>query len=243
MEYIPDFLKRMEGLYSPAQIKRLGESHVWVAGLGGVGSYAAEALARAGIGKFTLIDGDHVEITNINRQLLALHSTLGKSKAHLMAERVADINPKAEIQIIDRFLTPDEWEELMENKPDYILDAIDSLTPKVYLLATAKRRNIPLISVLGTGGKKDPSLIRIADLFHTRNDYLARMVRKRLRKHGIREGISAVYSPEKPDKKALLYTEGSDYKKSAYGTVSYIPAIFGLTAASVVINDLAGEAE
>ncbi len=239
MKKIPSFLERMYPLFSFEQIKRLQNSHVLIAGLGGVGGFAAEALARAGIGKFTIIDGDKVEPSNINRQIIALHSTIGKSKVELIADRIKDINTQAEIISIKRFLEPDEFENLMhENKYDYVLDAIDSVSPKLYLLVSAYKTKQPVISVMGTGGKKDPSKIRIADLSNTRDDFLARIIRKRLKKHGIRKGIKSVFSTELPDKNALIYTDDTSYKKSAYGTVSYMPALFGLIAASEIIKDL-----
>jgi len=213
-------------------------SHVLVAGLGGVGAYAAESLARAGIGKFTLIDGDVIEETNINRQLLALHSTLGRPKAEVMAERIRDINPDARIEIIDRFSAPDDWEEILKAAPDYVVDAIDTLSPKIYLIAATLQKNIPLISVMGSGGKTDPASVKIADISRTYNDYLARMVRKRLKKHGIRSGFKTVFSAQLPDKNALVLSKNTEYKKSAYGTISYMPALFGLFAAAEVIKDL-----
>ena len=242
MNRIPPFLERMRGLYSDAQIQRLLNAHVLIAGLGGVGGYAAEALARAGTGAFTLIDGDKVEISNINRQLLALHSTTGKSKAALMAERIKDINPQARVEVIDRFMEPGDFEKLFDTSFDYVVDAIDSLSPKIYLITEAMKRGLPLISVMGSGGKKDPSKIRVADISETRDDFFARMVRKRLKKHGIRKGFKAVFSTELQDKAALVKQEDMPYKKSAYGTVSYMPAIFGMTAAAEVIRALAGEA-
>jgi len=213
-------------------------SHVLVAGLGGVGAYAAESLARAGIGKFTLIDGDVIEETNINRQLLALHSTLGRPKAEVMAERIRDINPDARIEIIDRFSAPDDWEEILKAAPDYVVDAIDTLSPKIYLIVATLQKNIPLISVMGSGGKTDPASVKIADISRTYNDYLARMVRKRLKKHGIRSGFKTVFSAQLPDKNALVLSKNTEYKKSAYGTISYMPALFGLFAAAEVIKDL-----
>ncbi len=238
MSEIPLFLSRMQPLYDERQIKKLMNAHVLVAGLGGVGGYAAEALARAGIGTLTLIDGDKVEVTNINRQLIALHSTLGHSKTELMRRRILDINPQARVEIIDRFAEPDDWAEIFTEKFDYVLDAIDSLTPKVYLIVEAIKHHIPLISVMGTGGKTKPSKIRISDIANTRDDFFARMVRKRLKKHGIRRGFKAVFSTELQNKSALIYTDNTEYKKSAYGTVSYMPAIFGLYAAAEIINGI-----
>jgi tRNA A37 threonylcarbamoyladenosine dehydratase len=235
---IPVFLERMLPLYDSEQIRKLLKSHVLIAGLGGVGGYAAEALARAGIGKFTLIDGDKVEKSNINRQIIALHSTIGKSKAELVKTRISDINPQAGIRVIDKFTEPGEWERIFEMKFDYVVDAIDSVSPKLYLIVEAMKHNLPLISVMGSGGKRDPFKIRVADISKTRDDFFARTIRKRLKKHGIRKGFKTVFSTELQDKDALIPTGNTPYKKSAYGTVSYMPALFGLIAASEVIKDL-----
>ncbi len=238
MKPIPLFLERMQPLYNREQINKLLNSHILIAGLGGVGGFAVEGLARAGVGKFTLIDGDKVEISNINRQIIALHSTIGKSKAELLKERILDINPEAEITIIKKFMEPGDFESVFVNQFDYIIDAIDSISPKIYLIIEAVKRRLPIISVMGTGGKTDPFKIRISDISNTRDDYFARIIRKRLKKHGIRSGIKTVFSTELQNKSALFYTDNTDYKKSAYGTVSYMPAIFGFVTASEVIKDL-----
>ncbi|NPA43445.1 MAG: tRNA threonylcarbamoyladenosine dehydratase [Chlorobi bacterium] len=242
MSDIPPFLSRMEPLFSPEAITRLGRARVLVAGLGGVGSHAAEALARAGVGKLTLVDGDRVEITNINRQLPALHSTVGRLKTEVMRERLSDIHPSLQIETVPRFLEPDQWEELLDaTSYDYVVDAIDTLSPKIHLIRAALERKIPLVSAMGSGGKIDPSRVRVVDISQTRDDYLARMVRKRLHKAGIRSGFKAVFSDERPPKSAVVPVPDGEFKKSAYGTVSYMPALFGLLAAAEVIRDLTRE--
>ncbi len=237
----PAWMARTRLLLDDEQLNRLRASHILIAGLGGVGSYAAEILGRAGIGKFTLIEGDTVDETNINRQLLALHSTVGQSKVQLMKERIGDINPAAEIITLERFAEPSEFEQiLMENRFSYVVDAIDSLTPKLYLIAASLKAKVPLISAMGSGGKTDPDKIGVADISETYNDYFARMIRKRLKKMGISTGFKTVFSTELQNKSSLDYTEGTPYKNSYYGTVSYMPALFGIRMAAEVIRDLTG---
>ncbi len=237
-----DWLARTRLLLTKEQLERLQNAHVLIAGLGGVGGYAAEMLARSGVGRFTLVEGDTVDFTNINRQILALHSTVGKSKAKLMRERMKDINPDAEIEIVERFLEPDEFEELFEqNQFSYVADAIDSLTPKLYLIEAALRHGVPLISAMGSGGKTGPDTVKVADISETYNDYFARMIRKRLKKLGISTGFKAVFSTELQDKSSMAYTEGTPYKNSHYGTVSYMPALFGIRMAAEIIRDLTGK--
>ncbi len=238
---IPGWLARSTLLLGEERQKKLLSSRVLVAGLGGVGGYAAEMLVRAGIGHLTLIDGDCVEPTNINRQLAALHGTVGQKKTEVLAARFADINPGAEIRTVGKFMDPDDFDLFIQNNSfDYILDAIDSLTPKLYLIKAALAHKVPLVSVMGTGGKIDPSAIRIADLSESFNDGFARMIRKRLKKFGISGGFKVVFSPEASRKESLAYTKDTPYKNSHYGTVSYMPAMFGVMAASVIVRDLAG---
>jgi tRNA threonylcarbamoyladenosine dehydratase len=231
--------ERTELLIGKAESDNLALAHVLIVGLGGVGSYAAEAIARAGIGKATIVDGDVVDPTNRNRQLQALATTHGMSKAHLMKERMQQINPEIEIETIDSFLDPGQVEELLQRKFSYVVDAIDSLSPKVYLLKTAYENNQNIVSSMGAGGKMDPTKLMVKDIHQTHICPLAGQVRKRLKNHGITKGIKAVFSTELPDRRSIMHTDGSNFKKSAYGTVSYLPAVFGLTAASVVIRDLA----
>jgi tRNA threonylcarbamoyladenosine dehydratase len=221
-------------------IEKLVNAHVLIVGLGGVGSYAAEAIGRSGVGKMTIIDGDTVDPTNRNRQLQALASTHGQNKAVLMAERLKLINPEVQLDVIDKFKNPDDMKEFLAQKFTYVIDAIDSISPKLYLLQTAYYNNQRIISSMGAGGKMDPTKIRVVDISQTDVCPMAQYVRKRLRYMNIYKGIKSVYSTEVPAKFSIMRTDGSKYKKSAYGTISYLPAAFGLTCASVVIRDIVG---
>ncbi|MBK8671012.1 MAG: tRNA threonylcarbamoyladenosine dehydratase [Saprospiraceae bacterium] len=237
----PKWLERTALLIGDDAISRLQQSNVLLVGLGGVGSYAGEFLVRAGIGKMTIIDGDIVDPTNINRQLQAVHSTIGQSKALLLKTRLMDINPELQIITYEKFMEPDDMLRLMtDHQYDFILDCIDSVTPKLTLLKMAKRSKCKIISSMGAGGKLDPTRIRIGDISTTKECKFAQSVRKRLKKEGVRKGIIAVYSEEIQPKEALKLTDGKNYKKSFYGTISYMPALFGLTMASEVIRRLGG---
>ncbi len=219
-------------------IERLNKAHVLVVGLGGVGSYCAEAICRAGVGEMTIVDGDVVDPSNRNRQLQALSSTHALSKAALMEQRLADINPKVKLHVHREFKNPDRVMELLKNNYDYVVDAIDSISPKVYMIKMAFNMGHRIVSSMGAGGKMDPTRLQVVDLSETYQCPLAQQVRKRLKSMGIYKGIKAVFSPEVPVKESLMYTDGSNFKKSAYGTISYLPAVFGMTCASVVIRDL-----
>ncbi|CAD7807458.1 tRNA threonylcarbamoyladenosine dehydratase [Chryseobacterium aquaeductus] len=233
------WLERTELLIKKEGIDILSNATVLVVGLGGVGSFAAEFLARAGIGKMTIVDGDTVDITNINRQLPALHSTVGKHKVEVVAERLMDINPQLELIKINEFLNPERMAEVLDGgKFDYILDCIDSITPKVSLIIAAKRRKIKIVSSMGAGGKSDPSKVLVRDIHKTAECHLAKQVRKRLKKEKIDKGIRCVFSSEIQDEDSLKMTDGTNFKRSFYGTISFIPAIFGLYAAAEVINHL-----
>lgn len=234
------WMERTALLVGKKGLEKLNNSHVLVVGLGGVGSYAAEAIGRSGVGKMTIIDGDTVDPTNRNRQLQALASTHGQNKAHLMAERLRLINPDIELNVIDEFRTPDDMKLLLSQKFSYVVDAIDSISPKLYLLQTAYYNNQRIISSMGAGGKMDPTKIRVVDIAQTRICPMAQYVRKRLRYMNIYKGIKSVYSTELPAKFSIMHTDGNKFKKSAYGTISYLPAAFGLTCASVVIRDITG---
>lgn len=216
----------------------LQKSHVLIVGLGGVGSYAAEALCRAGIGELTIVDGDVVDPTNRNRQLQALSTTHGMGKAVLMQERMLQINPYVKLNVISEFQEPEKMIALLQNKYDYVIDAIDSITPKVNLIKTAKEMGHNIVSSMGAGGKMDPTQLKVVDISKTCHCPMAYYLRKRLKEVGIKKGIKAVFSTELPDKKSIMKTDGSNFKKSAYGTISYIPSVFGMTCASVVIRDL-----
>jgi tRNA A37 threonylcarbamoyladenosine dehydratase len=191
----------------------------------------------------TIVDGDVVDPTNRNRQLPALATNHGVSKAQIMAERLLAINPALQLTSVEQFLSPEEAKKLLETtKFDYVMDCIDSVTPKVTLLKTAYDLGFKIASSMGAGGKMDPTQIRTADLLDTRQCYLASLVRKRIRKMGIGKGIKAVFSLEKVKDESLILTDGSNFKKSAYGTISYLPAAFGGVVASIVIRDLLDEA-
>jgi tRNA threonylcarbamoyladenosine dehydratase len=219
-------------------IDALQNAHVLIVGLGGVGSYAAEALCRAGIGQLTIVDGDVVDPTNRNRQLQALATTHGQGKAVLMQERMLQINPDVKLNVISEFQDPDMVIALLKNPFDYVIDAIDSISPKVHLIKTALEMGHKIVSSMGAGGKMDPTQLKVVDISKTQNCPMAYYLRKRLKYVGIKQGVKAVFSTELPDKNSIMTTDGTNFKKSAYGTISYIPAVFGMTCASVVIRDL-----
>ena len=234
-----EWLERTELLIKEEGIKRLQSANILIVGLGGVGSFAAEFLVRSGIGNLTIVDGDTVDITNINRQLPALSSTIGKNKTDVVAERILDINPEINLKKINEFLEPERMEEILtQEKFDYVLDCIDSLSPKLALIITCKRKKIKLVSAMGAGGKTDPSKVMVRDISKTNNCFLAKQIRKKLKKEQIHKGFRCVFSTEIQDENSLKMTDGSNYKKSFYGTISYMPAIFGLYAAAEVIRFL-----
>ncbi len=236
-----NWTERTALLFGDEKLQMLRDARVLVVGLGGVGAYAAEMIARAGVGSMTIADADTVSASNINRQLIALHSTVGRSKAELMAERLLDINPDMELRAVDRFIKDDETYALLDSaRFDYVVDAIDTLSPKLALIKGALDRNIPLVSSMGAGAKTDPTRMEIADISKTHHCPLAHMLRKRLHKLGIRSGFRAVFSPEPVREGAVVLCDEQN-KKSNMGTVSYIPALFGIGCASVVIRDLVKE--
>lgn len=231
-------MERTQLLVGKKGIEKLTQADVLIVGLGGVGSYAAEAIARAGVGNITIVDGDLVDHTNRNRQLQALSSTHGLSKALIMEQRIKDINPSVKLTTISEFQNPDMMKEILKKKYTYIIDAIDSISPKLQLLQHAYYNGRRVISSMGAGGKMDPTKLQVADISKTDICPLAQYVRKRLRYLGIYKGIKCVYSTELPAKFSIMRTDGSNFKKSAYGTISYLPAVFGFTCASVVIRDI-----
>ncbi len=234
-----EWLQRTELLVKEEGIERLQSANILIVGLGGVGSFAAEFLVRSGIGNLTIVDGDTVDITNINRQLPALNSTIGKNKTDVVAERILDINPEINLKKINEFLEPERMEEILtQEKFDYVLDCIDSLSPKLALIITCKRKKIKLVSAMGAGGKTDPSKVMVRDISKTNNCFLAKQIRKKLKREQIHKGFRCVFSTEIQDENSLKMTDGSNYKKSFYGTISYMPAIFGLYAAAEVIRFL-----
>ena len=235
------WLERTELLIGSEALNVLKNANILIVGLGGIGSFAGEFLVRAGVGKLTLIDGDVVDPTNKNRQLQALNSTVGQSKVTLLKNRYFDINPEIEISGYEQFMMPEDMDELLHtNRFDYILDCIDSVQPKVTLLKNARKHKQKIISAMGAGGKLDPSKIRISDISLTKECKFAQSVKKTLKKDGIRKGILAVYSEEIQPKSALRLTEGALFKKSFYGTISYMPALFGLIMASETIRRMCG---
>ncbi len=234
------WLSRSALLVGDEGIEKLQQKHVLVVGLGGVGSFAAEFICRAGIGEMTIVDGDVVDPTNRNRQLPALATNHGVSKAEIMRDRLLAINPELKLNVLISFLTPEKCREVLEGKFDYVMDCIDSVSPKVTLLSAALGKNIPIVSSMGAGGKLDPTRIRISHLPDTYQCVFASYVRKRLKKLVKMEKVKAVFSTERMDKNSMIMTDGLNFKRSAYGTVSYLPAAFGGTCASVVIRDLLG---
>jgi tRNA A37 threonylcarbamoyladenosine dehydratase len=233
------WLSRTRLLIGEEALQRLAQSHVMVVGLGGVGSYAAEFIARSGVGRMTIIDGDVVDPTNRNRQLPALATNHGESKALIMADRLKAINPEVELKVIREFINPAMVEQQLTQRPSYIIDAIDSITPKITFIKLAYESGLPVVSSMGAGAKLDPTRLQVVDIADTYNCPFAQQVRKQLkRQYGIRKGIKVVFSPEEPIKESLMLTDGRNFKKSAYGTISYLPAVFGAVAASVVIRDL-----
>ena len=236
---LPAQFERTRILLTPDEMLRLTRAHVLVAGLGGVGSYCAEALARAGVGRLTLVDHDVVAASNINRQLPALLSTVGQAKAELMRARIMDINPACELHIIREFLTPDNVIERVPGDIDYVIDCIDSLNCKVALVATSIERGLRVASSMGAGNKLDPTRIRLADIAKTYQCPLAAVMRKRLRKRGIYKGVLTVFSDE-PGRAPLAPqpVEGSGRARAVNGTISYMPPLFGLMLAGAVVQQL-----
>lgn len=226
-------------VFDEAGIAKLQASHVLVAGVGGVGGFVIEALARAGIGKLTIIDHDQVTPSNVNRQIVALNSTIGKSKAEVMKSRILDINPECEVLVKQSFLKPDDMQGLLSEPVDYVVDAIDSLNCKVALVATAYQNGYKVVSSMGAGRRIDPSKIEITDLFKTHGCGLARNMRQRLKKVGIKKGIPVVFSSEIPKEPGPMEEIDGARGRVVNGTASYMPGIFGLMLAGIVIQNLA----
>lgn len=227
--------ERAELLFKPEGLNNLKNANVLVVGVGGVGSFAAEFLARAGVGNLTIVDGDVVDITNINRQLPALHSTVGLSKIDVVGNRLMDINPELNLTKVQEFLSPERAFEIVEEKYDYLLDCIDSVTPKLNLIIGAKRKRVKIISSMGAGGKMEAAKVKVADITNTVNCMFAKTIRRRLKEHKI-DKLKVVFSSEIQDETSLKMTDGSNYKKSFYGTNSYMPGLFGLYMAETVIR-------
>ena len=241
MTMTDNWLERTELLLGPEKLATLRRAHVLVVGLGGVGAYAAEMIARAGVGRMTVADADTVSLSNINRQLVALHSTVGLPKAEVLAARLRDINPAIELTTVEKYIRDEETYALLDAaRYDYVVDAIDTLSPKLALIAATLERGMPLVSAMGAGAKTDPTRMEIADISKTHHCPLAHMLRKRLHKIGIRSGFRAVFSPEPIREGAIILCEEQN-KKSNVGTISYLPALFGIGCASVAIRGLLGE--
>jgi tRNA threonylcarbamoyladenosine dehydratase len=234
-----NWLERTELLLGEEKLKKLKNANVLVVGLGGVGAYAAEQICRAGVGKMTIVDGDVVESSNRNRQLPALISTTGKPKAVVLAERFHDINPEIILTVVNDFIHDEKTIELLKSEPfDYVVDAIDTLSPKVFLVYHAVQMGMKVVSSMGAGGKTDPEKIQVADISKSHSCRLARVFRKRLSKLGIQEGIKVVFSSEEILEGAVKEEAGRN-KRSTVGTISYMPPVFGCFISSVVIRELA----
>jgi tRNA A37 threonylcarbamoyladenosine dehydratase len=232
------WLSRTELLIGKEKLTTLRDKHVLVAGLGGVGAMAAEQICRAGVGIMTIIDGDTVHRSNRNRQLPALVSTEGISKTEVMAKRLLDINPDLKLTVLNEYIKDDRTVEILLQGYDYVVDAIDTLSPKVFLLYNCVQLGLPVVSSMGSGGKFDPAQIMVVDIDESYNCKLAYYMRKRLHKMGVWKGIKVVFSPEVVDRNSVILQEGESNKKSNVGTISYMPAVFGCYCASVVVRDL-----
>lgn len=236
---VPYWMSRTALLLGDDKVKNLMGKNVLVIGLGGVGGICAEMIARAGVGKMTIVDGDVVDLSNCNRQIAALHSKEKLYKADVMAERIKDINPNMLLNVVNDFVEGEKITSLLESEQyDYVVDCIDTLTPKVALMKACVDRNLPIVSSLGAGGRLDPLQLKIADISESYKCKLARYVRKRLHAQGIFTGVKVVFSPEDIDETKVIVTEKAFPKKSIIGTISYMPAMVGCMVASVVIRDL-----
>ncbi len=238
MSVVPPQFERAEILIGAEGLARLAGSHVFLAGLGGVGSWCAEALARAGIGRLTLADMDQVAPSNINRQLPALLSTIGRNKTAVMGERIRDINPACDLRLLDTFLTPDNIGELLPTDADYVVDCIDSLNCKVALIVAARRRGQRVAASMGAGNRLDATRTQVTDISQTRIDPLARLVRKRLKRQGVEHGVTCVWSDEPPRPPRPPEQVSHGRARAVNGTIAYMPPLFGLMLAGVVVRGL-----
>ncbi|MGN0310028.1 MAG: ThiF family adenylyltransferase [Bacteroides sp.] len=235
----PEWQQRTCLLLGEVKMRRLAEARVLVVGVGGVGAYAAEMLCRAGVGELILVDADTVQPTNINRQLPATHATLGRPKVEVLAERFRDINPDIRLRILPVFLKDEAIPALLdEEKPDFVVDAIDTLAPKCHLIVEALRRKLKIVSSMGAGAKSDITQVRFADISDTYHCGLSKAVRKRLQQMGVKRKLPVVFSTEQADRRAIILTDEEQNKKSTCGTVSYMPAVFGCYLAEYVIKNL-----
>ncbi len=234
-----NWMQRTELMVGEAGIEKLKNASVLIVGLGGVGGMAAEMICRSGVGKMTIIDRDVVGLTNINRQIVALQSTLNLPKAEVLAQRLHQINPELRLKIINDWLNDENTVQILTSEHfDFVVDAIDTIFPKVLLIKTCIENKIKIVSSMGSGGKMDPSKVEMADISKTNYCALARTIRKRLVRIGIFKGLPVVFSTERVERKVIISTEGEKYKKSTTGTISYLPAVFGCFLASYVIREL-----
>ncbi len=235
--------ERTSLLLGEAALRRLSNAHVLVVGLGGVGGMAAEMLARAGVGRLTLVDMDEVHETNLNRQVLATRSSLGLAKGEAARNRLLDINPDVELRVLAEFLRDERLIEVVASGFDGIVDAIDTLSPKVYLIKTASELGVPFVTALGAGGKTDPNQVRVGSFWRVENCHLGRVLRKRLRKLGVNGSITAVYSTERAREGAVVHCEEEQNKKSRVGVISYMPNLFGCMVAGEIIRQILSTGE
>lgn len=236
--YTENWKERTELLIGKENINKLKKAHVLVFGLGGVGAYAAENLCRAGIGELTIVDGDTLHPSNKNRQLAALESTMNTSKAEIVGQRLLDINPDLKLLVIQEFVKDDQMIDILDKPYNYVVDAIDTLSPKVFLIYHARKKGLKIVSSLGSGGRMNPVKVIIKDISKSYNCRLGFMLRKRLRKLGVTKGFKVVFSEEKADERAIIVDEPGENKKSTVGTISYMPPIYGCFCASVVIREI-----
>ena len=228
---------RMEIIIGTEAVEKLRQSKVAIFGIGGVGGYVVEGLARCGVGSFVLVDDDEVSITNINRQIIATTSTLGKSKVELARERILDINPNANVTIHQKFYLPETRDELVNDTYDYIVDAVDTVTAKIDLVLEAARLNIPIISSMGTGNKLNPTMLEVSDISKTSVCPLAKVMRKELKRRGINT-LKVVYSKEEPIKAKQIIEDKTSKKRQTPGSISFVPSVAGLIIASEVVKDI-----
>lgn len=226
---------RSEMILGKESTENLKNKNIILFGLGGVGSYTAEALARAGIGRLTIVDNDFVSVTNINRQLCALHSTVGKAKVDVVKERILDINPLCEVTALQKFYLPENSDEFRLSEYDYIADAIDTVSAKIDLAVKSQELSVPMISCMGTGNKLDPTKFTISDIFKTSGCPLCRVMRSELRKRGVRK-LNVVWSPEEPVKP--LATDEDSGKRQTPGSLPFVPGVAGMIMAGKIITDL-----
>ena len=231
---VKEEFSRTAMVYGEEAIEKLQKAHVAVFGVGGVGGFACEALARAGVGKIDLFDKDTVSLSNINRQIIALHSTVGMAKVDIMKERIKDINPDCEVNVYNVFYLPENADEYDLSKYDYIIDAVDTVSAKLEIVTRSRYSGVPVISAMGAGDKTDPTMFRVADIYNTSVCPLARVMRRELKKRGI-DGLKVVYSTEEPMK---CSNQDKNGEKPVPGSLSFVPSVMGLIIAGEVVKDI-----